>query len=170
MNSNRIYLPKINIVLVEPEIPPNTGNIARLCAATRSRLHLVHPLGFSIDDRHLKRAGLDYWSEVEVIHHANINEFLDQDKNKKLILFSKTAKQPYTAAPYSDNCYLLLGKETRGLPDFLLEDYSELTYAIPMWGKVRSLNLSTAAGIVVYEAYRQLAGSDFLKLLAAVQQ
>ncbi len=148
---------RINVVLVEPEIPPNTGNVARLCAATGSPLHLVHPLGFSTDDKSLKRAGLDYWKWVEIYHHQDIGSFLStlgQDSN--LILFSKKADQVYTKAPYSPGCYLLFGKETQGLPKELLEAYAEKCFRLPIWGKVRSLNLATAAGIALYEAYRQI--------------
>ncbi len=147
---------KLNVVLVEPEIPPNTGNIARLCAATRSTLHLVKPLGFRTDDRALKRAGLDYWKYVDVIYHENLKAFLEKAPGTKLILFSKKAKRPYINAPFEDGSYLLFGKETLGLPDALLKEMAEHCYRIPMWGRTRSLNLSTAVGIVVYEAYRQL--------------
>ncbi len=147
----------LNVVLIEPEIPPNTGNIARMCAATMSTLHLVHPLGFRTDDRSLKRAGLDYWKYVDVVHHTSLNTFLERHGHDNLLLFTKRAERPYTHAPYSPDCYLLFGRETMGLPEHLLERYSDRTYAIPMRGeKVRSLNLSTAAGIVTYEAYRQL--------------
>ncbi len=149
---------KLNVVLVEPEIPPNTGNIARLCAATCSTLHLVRPLGFRTDDRALKRAGLDYWKYVDVVYHENLEAFLEKVPRKRLILFSKKAKGPYVDAPFEDGSYLLFGKETLGLPDVLLKEMEEQCFRIPMWGKTRSLNLSTAVGIVVYEAYRQLTG------------
>ena len=147
---------KVNIVLVEPEIPPNTGNIARLCAATCSTLHLVRPLGFRTDDRALKRAGLDYWQYVDVVYHENLKAFLEKVARKRLILFSKKAQRPYVDAPFEDGSYLLFGKETLGLPDALLKEMAGQCFRIPMWGKTRSLNLSTAVGIVVYEAYRQL--------------
>ncbi|NPA94600.1 MAG: tRNA (uridine(34)/cytosine(34)/5-carboxymethylaminomethyluridine(34)-2'-O)-methyltransferase TrmL [Thermodesulfobacteria bacterium] len=147
---------RLNVVLVEPEIPPNTGNIARLCAATCSRLHLVKPLGFSTDDKALKRAGLDYWKYVDVIYHEGLDEFLSSVPHDSIYLFSKKAKETYVSAEYQDGAYLLFGKETWGLPEWLLEKYSAKSYRIPMWGKTRSLNLSTAVGIVVYEAYRQL--------------
>ncbi len=147
---------RLNVVLVEPEIPPNTGNIARLCAATSSTLHLVHPLGFKTDDKSLKRAGLDYWPHVDVVHHESLESFLEKFGRHDLLLFSTRGSMPYTRAPFHDKSFLLFGKETLGLPKWLLEERADLTYRIPMWGKTRSLNLSTAVGIVVYEAYRQL--------------
>ncbi len=146
----------LNVVLVEPEIPPNTGNIARLCAATNTRLHLVKPLGFRTDDKALKRAGLDYWKYVRVQYHECIEKFLDHVPQKNLLLFSKKAKPLYINAPFQRDNYLVFGKETLGLPGWLLEKFSDRCYQIPMWGNTRSLNLSTAVGIVVYEAYRQL--------------
>jgi len=146
----------INVVLVEPEIPPNTGNIARLCGATNSTLHLVHPLGFSTDDKSLKRAGLDYWPHVKIVHHENLASFLREHGQKDLFYFSKRGKHLYTQARYTNGCYLVFGKETQGLPKDLLDRNLESTLYIPIWGNVRSLNLSTAAGIAVYEAYRQL--------------
>jgi len=148
---------RLNIVLVEPEIPPNTGNIARMCAATVSTLHLIHPLGFRTDDRSLKRAGLDYWKYVDVIHHSGLDAFLKENGDANLLLFSKKGEKLYTQAPYSPGCWLLFGKETMGLPESLLEKYSSSVYTIPLRSdRVRSLNLSTAAGIVTYEAYRHL--------------
>ncbi len=145
-----------NIVLVEPEIPPNTGNVARLCAATGSTLHLVHPLGFSIDDRHLRRAGLDYWPHVQVVEHRDIHTFLAECGGLELLLFSKRGERPYTQAPFSPGAYLLFGRETQGLPGWLLERHRDTTFHIPTWGRVRSLNLSTAVGIVAYEGFRQV--------------
>ncbi len=147
---------RLNVVLVEPEIPPNTGNIARLCAATCSHLHLVRPLGFRTDDKALKRAGLDYWKYVDITYHESLDEFLSATQGASYYLFSKKAKTPYVEAKFEDGAFLLFGKETLGLPDWLLEKYCQRTYKIPMWGSTRSLNLSTAVGIVVYEAYRQL--------------
>ncbi len=147
----------LNVVLVEPEIPPNTGNIARLCGATCSTLHLVHPLGFRTDDKSLKRAGLDYWQHVEVVHHKDLNAFLSHAMGKNLLFFSTRGKEPYTKAPYTANGYLVFGRETTGLPASLLERYKERTFRIPIWGPVRSLNLSTSVGIVVYEAYKRLS-------------
>ncbi len=147
----------INVVLVEPEIPPNTGNVARLCGATCSTLHLVHPLGFRTDDKSLKRAGLDYWEQVRIVHHRNLESFLNSTMGENLLFFSTTGTAPYSSAPFSSGCYLVFGCETRGLPRELLRSNPDKTFKIPIWGKVRSLNLSTSAGVVVYEAYRQLA-------------
>ncbi len=149
----------INIVLIQPEIPPNTGNIARMCAATGSRLHLVHPLGFRTDDRSLKRAGLDYWRHVNITHYDSLDIFLAEHGEENLILFTKQARRLYTRAPYQQGCWLLFGCETSGLPASLLNRYRDSTYLIPMKKElVRSLNLSTAAGIAAYEAYRQING------------
>ncbi len=141
--------PYLNVVLYQPEIPANTGNIARLCGAAEIRLHLIHPLGFKVDDRHLKRAGLDYWHEVDVRHHPDFEAFLAHlDGNGKMVAFSRHASTPYTEAEIHRGDYLLFGQETRGLPSSIRKSYP--CYAIPIWGKVRSLNLSTTAGIVAY--------------------
>ncbi|OCC15355.1 tRNA (cytidine(34)-2'-O)-methyltransferase [Dissulfuribacter thermophilus] len=146
----------INIVLVNPEIPPNTGNIARLCGATKSTLHLVHPLGFKIDDKHLRRAGLDYWDKVEIIHHESLDSFLETYDDSKFLLFSARGSRPYTESHFEPGCFLIFGSETKGLPEHLLKKYQDKTFYIPIWGRVRSLNLSTAVGIVAYEAYRNI--------------
>lgn len=151
-----VVQPHINVVLVEPEIPPNTGNIARMCGAVEARLHLVHPLGFNVDDKQLKRAGLDYWHLVDIVHHDSVEVFIRDYGHKSLFCFSKKGDEIYTKAPYSSGCYLLLGSETSGLPDQLMSCYP--SFRLPMSGKVRSLNLSTAAGIVAYEALRQICG------------
>jgi len=147
----------MNIVLVEPEIPPNTGSIARLCAATNSTLHLVAPLGFQIDDKHLKRAGLDYWKYVDLRLHASWDDFYRNGEKRRLLLFSKKANPSYTKAYYREDDFLVFGPETRGLPQDLLDNYQKSAYRIPMMGQgVRSLNLSNAVSIVLYEALRQL--------------
>jgi tRNA (cytidine/uridine-2'-O-)-methyltransferase len=149
--------PPFNVVLYQPEIPSNTGSIARLCAAAEIRLHLIHPLGFRADDKHLKRAGLDYWYEVDIRHHESFEAFLESmEKGKKanLIAFSKHASLSYTKAKVSHGDYLLFGQETRGLPSGIRNRYS--CYKIPIWGAVRSLNLSTSVGIVVYHYLHQL--------------
>ena len=147
----------MHIVLVEPEIPPNTGSIARLCAATLTPLHLIQPLGFKIDDKHLKRAGLDYWKYVDVRVHNSWASFLRKHDGKRLLFFSKRAAQPYTKARYQEDDFLVFGPETRGLDQKLLDSNLERSYCIPMMGKgVRSLNLSNAVSIVLYEALRQL--------------
>lgn len=147
----------MHVVLYEPEIPPNTGSIARLCAATLSPLHLIEPLGFQIDDKHLKRAGLDYWEFVDLRVHPSWDDFLRQSGSPKLLYFSKRASRSYTQARYQENDHLVFGPETRGLPQEFLELNKERCYTIPMMGKgVRSLNLSNAVSIVLYEALRQL--------------
>lgn len=147
----------MNVVLVEPEIPPNTGSIARLCAATSTPLHLVAPLGFKIDDKHLRRAGLDYWKYVDVRLHESWEDFLRKHGGKHILYFSKRAKESYTKARYQDENFLVFGPETRGLPQELLNANEDRAYRIPMMGQgVRSLNLSNAVSIVLYEALRQL--------------
>lgn len=147
----------MHIVLYQPEIPPNTGSIARLCAATNIPLHLVAPLGFSIDDRHLKRAGLDYWKFVDIRLHNSWAEFLSRREDGRLLFFSKRATESYTAARYQEDDFLIFGPETRGLPQELLDAHKDRAYRIPMMGQgVRSLNLATAVSIVLYEALRQL--------------
>jgi tRNA (cytidine/uridine-2'-O-)-methyltransferase len=147
----------MQIVLFQPEIPPNTGSIARLCAATLTPLHLIEPLGFKIDDRHLKRAGLDYWQFVDLRVHKSWDDFLAAAPVKQLLYFSKRAVRSYTTARYQENHYLVFGPETRGLPQHLLDANAEFSYRIPMAGAgVRSLNLSNAVSIVLYEALRQL--------------
>lgn len=144
----------INIVLVEPEIPQNTGNIARTCACTNSRLHLIEPLGFDISEKSLRRAGLDYWDKLEVFVYKNIDDFFA--KNKGVYYFCSTkAQKNYTQVPYPDGCYLLFGKETKGLDEKLIFANYENCIKIPMQSSTRSLNLSNAAAIILYEALRQ---------------
>ena len=143
--------PALHVVLYQPEIPANTGNIARLCGATEIRLHLIHPLGFQVDDKHLKRAGLDYWSEVDIRHHVNFEAFLESKARggpSNLIAFSTHGDPVYTTAPVGAGDYLLFGGETRGLPAEIRNTYP--CYRVPIWGRIRSLNLSTTAGVVVY--------------------
>lgn len=144
--------PALNIVLYEPEIPANTGNIARTCGAAQIRLHLVHPLGFRTDDRHLKRAGLDYWHELDIQHHRSFHAFQDfikaQGHEGRVIAFSRHARALYTEARVRRGDYLLFGPETRGLPKKLMEQIP--CYRVPIWGHIRSLNLSTTVGIVSY--------------------
>ncbi len=146
----------MHVVLYQPEIPPNTGSIARLCAATKTPLHLIAPLGFKIDDKHLKRAGLDYWRFVDLTLHDCWEEFLAKSCDQRLLFFSKKASKSYTQAIYQDSDSLIFGPETRGLPEDLLETHKDQAYVIPMMSKdVRSLNLSNAVSIVLYEALRQ---------------
>ncbi|MBR3195120.1 MAG: tRNA (uridine(34)/cytosine(34)/5-carboxymethylaminomethyluridine(34)-2'-O)-methyltransferase TrmL [Clostridia bacterium] len=150
---------KLHIVLVEPEIPQNTGNIARTCAATGAVLHLVHPLGFIIADRYLKRAGLDYWDKVEVVEHDSLEAFLEAYPPEKHSMFFASTKAPtcYADIDYTvfDDVFVLFGKETKGLPEDLLTRYLNQTIRIPMRETLRSLNLSNSVAIVVYEILRQ---------------
>jgi tRNA (cytidine/uridine-2'-O-)-methyltransferase len=145
-----------NIVLVEPEIPPNTGSIARLCGATDTVLHLVHPLGFSTDDKHLKRAGLDYWQHVDIRHWDTFERFLQAQKELELFFFTTKVTRLYSSAQYNPGCFLIFGKETKGLPAEVLHLYRDRCYTLPMQNpNIRSLNLAMTAGIVLYEAIRQ---------------
>ena len=147
----------MHIVFVEPEIPPNTGTTARLCAATNTTFHLVGPLGFSLEDRYLKRAGLDYWPYVDVHLYQDWTDFLQRRPPGRLLAFSARAIRSYTQVRYQPDDVLVFGSETRGLPEHIRVTLTETLYTIPMEGKhVRSLNLSNAAAIVLYEALRQL--------------
>ena len=148
-----------NVVLVEPEIPPNTGNIGRLCLATRSTLHLVQPLGFEIDDRHLQRAGLDYWKEVDLRIWRSWPELqTGQAADARYFFLTTKATRPYYAETFAPGDFLVFGRETKGLPEPLLEAHRESLLTIPMQG-TRSLNLATAVAIVLFEAMRQLSRS-----------
>ena len=146
----------LNIVLVEPEIPQNCGNIARTCAATGSRLHLIRPLGFDISEKAVKRAGLDFWHMVEVFDYENLEDFFARNDVKKLWCLSTKAPRGYTEAAFGDGDYLFFGKETKGLPEDFLEAHREDCIRLPMRAEARSLNLSNAVAITVYEALRQL--------------
>ena len=145
----------INIVLVEPEIPMNTGNIARTCAATRSRLHLIRPLGFDISDKAVKRAGLDYWHMVDLHVYDNLDDFFARNPQPDLWLATTKAPQSYDQATFRDNCYLFFGKETAGLPQWLREKYYDRCIRIPMREDARSLNLANSVAVLTYEALRQ---------------
>lgn len=148
-----------NIVLVEPEIPPNTGSIARLCGATDTVLHLIRPLGFSTSDKHLKRAGLDYWRFVDIKYWDNLESFLQAQSEERLYFFTTKVKKIYTEASYRPGDFLIFGKETKGLPPDILQDYQDRCYTLPMVNpNIRSLNLAMTAGIVLYEALRQQQG------------
>ena len=149
----------MRIVLFEPEIPPNTGNIARLCAATRTPLHLIEPLGFVIDDKHLRRAGLDYWPHVNVTVHPDFQDFLDRVAPPRLVMASTKASTPHHRFSFRPDDAIVMGPETRGLPSELMDRYPD-GVRIPIMGEVRSLNLSTATGILLYEALRQTGGLD----------
>ena len=144
------------VALVEPEIPYNTGNIARLCAATKTPLLLAGQLGFSLDDRYLKRAGLDYWKDVNLIRIPLLEDFWEWITTKKFALLSKKAERIYTEINFSDDMVLVFGSETMGIEEKILKNHWDITFKIPMWGNVRSLNLSSAVSIVLYEGYRQL--------------
>ena len=144
-----------HIVLVEPEIPPNTGNIARLCGATRTVLHLVGKLGFATDDRALKRAGLDYWHAVDVRYWEGLPELQAAFPDGRFIYTSKKAAKSYVEMAFREGDFIVFGKETQGLPEELLAANAEMSVRIPIFGPVRSINLSTATGIVLYEALRQ---------------
>ena len=146
----------LNIVLVEPEIPQNCGNIARTCAATGSVLHLIHPLGFDISEKAVKRAGLDYWHLVDVREYQNLQDFFSKNDVQQMWCLSTKAPQSYTQAAFSDGCYLFFGKETKGLPTDFLEAHRECCIRLPMRAEARSLNLSNSVAITVYEALRQL--------------
>lgn len=159
---------KINIVMVEPEIPQNTGNVARTCAATGAKLHLVKPLGFKINDKYLKRAGLDYWDKLEIEEHDNLNAFLEKYNSEldKMFLVSTKSKHTYSEIEYNkyDEVFFLFGKETKGLPEDLLKKYIDKAIRIPMKQGLRSLNLSNSVAIVVYEALRQNDFNDLQQI------
>lgn len=152
---------ELNIVLVEPEIPQNTGNIARTCAATGARLHLVRPLGFSISEKAVKRAGLDYWDLLDITVYDNINDFFSQT-NGPYYYFSTKARHIHSDIKYPDGAYLLFGRETAGLPEQLLHDNPDTTVRIPMINEARSLNLSNSVAVAVYETLRQWNYPDLL--------
>ena len=144
-----------NIVLVEPEIPQNTGNIVRTCAATGSILHLVGPLGFSIDDRYLKRAGLDYWDEAKVKYYDNFEELKNKYSSGRFLYATTKSPKSYSEVKYKEEDFIVFGKETKGLPEELLKANMNSLLRIPMREKIRSLNLSNSVAVVLYEAYRQ---------------
>lgn len=146
----------LNIVLIEPEIPQNTGNIARTCAALGATLHLVHPLGFDISEKAVKRAGLDYWDKLDIMEYSSLQEFKEKVKSKNIYLLSTKANKVYTDIKYEDNSYLVFGPETRGLPEEYILDNFENAVRIPMKKNIRSLNLSNSVAIVAYEVQRQL--------------
>ena len=161
---------KINIVLLEPEIPQNTGNIARTCAATGSALHLIEPMGFTVTDAKLKRAGLDYWNKLDITYYKNIDDFYEKTAGNSYFYFSTKAPRCYTDIEYPDECYLIFGKESRGIPEEILKKNLDKCVRIPMLENLRSLNLSNSAAIAVYEVLRQRRFADlekqgFLKML-----
>lgn len=157
-------MPSLNIVLVEPQIPQNTGNIARTCALTGARLHLVEPMGFRVDDAKLKRAGLDYWHLLDITYYDSLNDFFDKNSDGAFFYFSTKARRIYSDVNYPDGAYLVFGKETAGLPEKLLFDNPESCVRIPMINRpdARSLNLSNSVAIGVYEVLRQWDFPDLL--------
>lgn len=144
-----------NIVMVEPEIPQNTGNVARTCAVTGSRLHLVEPMGFTIDDKKLKRAGLDYWHSLDITYYKNIDEFFEKNKGGRFFFATTKAANRYSDVHFADGDYILFGKETKGLDENLLRANRDSCIRIPMRSTMRSLNLSNSVAIIIYEALRQ---------------
>lgn len=159
----------LNIVLVEPEIPQNTGNIARTCAATGCVLHLVEPLGFAIDDKRMKRAGLDYWHLLDVRMYKNLGEFFEKNPDGRYFYATTKAPHAYHEVEYRDGDYLMFGKETRGLPEALLIEHPERCVRIPMREGARSLNLSNSVAVIVFEALRQ-TGFENLRLAGSFPQ
>jgi len=153
----------LNVVLYQPEIPQNTGNIARTCAAVGAKLHLIKPLGFSVKDRHLKRAGLDYWHMVDIFYYDDLTDFFEKNKGKNLKIITKKASKSYDKIDFTGEIFLIFGKETTGLPENILKDNWNQCYRIPMKEDARSLNLSNAVAILLYEACRQ-KGFDKLQL------
>ncbi len=145
----------MNIVLYEPEIPANTGNIGRTCVATGTKLHLIEPLGFRLDEKEIKRAGLDYWKDLEVITYPNFNDFLERNPGAKIYMATTKALNVYTEVSYEPDCYIMFGKESAGIPEDILLHNKENSIRIPMIGDIRSLNLSNSVSVVLYEALRQ---------------
>lgn len=145
----------INIVLLEPEIPANTGNIGRTCVATGTRLHLIEPLGFSLSEKALKRAGMDYWPELDVTTYVDYADFLTRNPDAKLYFATTKGRHIYSDVHFEDNCYLVFGKESAGIPEEILKEHPDTCVRIPMVGETRSLNLSNSVAVVLYEALRQ---------------
>ena len=145
----------INIVLHEPEIPGNTGTIGRTCVATGVKLHLIEPLGFQIDEKHLKRAGMDYWDKLDVTVYDDFNDFLAKNPGARIYMATTKSKQKYTDVNYEEDCFIMFGKESAGIPEEILLDYKDTAVRIPMYPEIRSLNLSNSVAIVLYEALRQ---------------
>ena len=145
----------LNIVLLEPEIPANTGNIGRTCVAAGARLHLIEPLGFSLSEKALKRAGMDYWKSLDVTTYIDYQDFLDRNPGAKIYMATTKAQKVYTEAAYEPDCYIMFGKESAGIPEEILVENKENCVRIPMIGDIRSLNLGNSAAIILYEALRQ---------------
>lgn len=145
----------LNIVLFEPEIPANTGNIGRTCVATNTRLHLIEPLGFRLDEKSLKRAGMDYWKDLDVTTYINYEDFLEKNPDAKIYMATTKAEKVYTDVEYEPDCYIMFGKESAGIPEKILVNNKERSVRIPMMGEIRSLNLGNSVAVVLYEALRQ---------------
>lgn len=145
----------MNIVLFEPEMPLNTGNIGRTCVATNTRLHLIEPLGFKLNEKAIKRAGLDYWDKLDVTVYCDFQDFLEKNPGAKIYMATTKAPKVYTEVSYEPDCYLMFGKESAGIPEEILVENQENCVRIPMWGDIRSLNLSNSVAVVLYEALRQ---------------
>ena len=145
----------MNIVLFEPEMPLNTGNIGRTCVATNTRLHLIEPLGFKLNEKAIRRAGLDYWDKLDVTVYCDYQDFLDKNPGAKIYMATTKAKHVYTDVKYEPDCYIMFGKESAGIPEEILVENEETCVRIPMWGDIRSLNLSNSVAIGLYEALRQ---------------
>ena len=145
----------MNIVLYEPEMPANTGNIGRTCVATGTRLHLIEPLGFKLSEKAVKRAGLDYWDKLDVTVYSDYQDFLDRNPGAKIYMATTKAPNVYTEASYEPDCYIMFGPESRGILEDILVKNQETCVRIPMWGDIRSLNLSNSVSIILYEALRQ---------------
>ena len=145
----------MNIVLYEPEMPANTGNIGRTCVATGTRLHLIEPLGFKLSEKAVKRAGLDYWDKLDARRYVNFEDFLEKNPGAKIYMATTKSKQTYTEVEYEDGCYIMFGKESAGIPEEILLNYKETAVRIPMLDSIRSLNLGNSVSIILYEALRQ---------------
>lgn len=145
----------LNIVLYEPEIPANTGNIGRTCVATNTRLHLIEPLGFRLDEKSLKRAGMDYWKDLDVQTYIDYNDFLERNPSAKIYMATTKAQKVYTEVEYEPDCYIMFGKESAGIPEEILVHHKDTCVRIPMMGEIRSLNLGNSVAVVLYEALRQ---------------
>lgn len=156
----------MNVVLYEPEMPANTGNIGRTCVATNTRLHLIEPLGFKLSEKHLIRAGLDYWDKLDVTVYSDYRDFLDRNPGAKIYMATTKAETVYTDVRYEPDCFLMFGPESRGIPEEILVENRDACVRIPMWGDIRSLNLSNSVAVLLYEALRQ---NGFKKMTLAGQ-
>ena len=145
----------LNIVLLEPEIPANTGNIGRTCVAAGAKLHLIEPMGFEINEKQVKRAGLDYWDKLDYERYCNYSDFLEKNPNAKIYMATTKARHTYCDVTYENDCYIMFGKESAGIPENILLEHEDMTVRIPMLGDIRSLNLSNSVAVVLYEALRQ---------------